>query len=685
MARAIAVKLDLEAAEYIAEAKAVEARTEAVHDDMKALGRQVDEVGRDMDKLAAETALAKHQVGDLGVQARKASDDLKITTGNTAEFEQRAKAAAAALLALDSRIATVKASVKDLGAQFAITGDKGIGKDLNSQRSLLGQLTRVRKELTAVSDDGVKAGLSLGENLSKGLESGLDSLGPGKGILYGTLISAAVAASPLIASIIGGAVTGGVGTVAIAAGLFSASRDPRVLAAANEFGSVLSDEFFGNSQAFVQPAVNALHILESAAINLHLGDSLAKAAPTVTKIAQGLADFATNVMPGVNKTLDRLGPFADAAAEGFANLGTSVGDFLDMVSESPGALEGLITGFKLLDGAVAIAGANIRALENVYDAYVKSQIAIDDSLENGFRSLHQDAIADFVGKVSAGFHDIADGAPIAASSAGAVAAVMGQYTDKAKEAADATHDFIDAWNQLNHVQLDLDSAMLAATQAVNDVKDTFNDGTKSVIGHSQAVLENRVALEQAAQAAQEAAQAYLNSGGSAAGAQQILDEYRDSAEKATGATGRARDSVDDLATSLFKLPSVTNIGVNVTTRYTTVGNASQINKNLAQADRLEGRASGGDVMAGVPYKINERGFETVTFPANGMVHPASLTPIAGTQWQAAAPAGGGGRATNNYYSVTVNAAPLTSPIEVGAAVISAVKQYEGANGTGWRS
>lgn len=41
------------------------------------------------------------------------------------------------------------------------------------------------------------------------------------------------------------------------------------------------------------------------------------------------------------------------------------------------------------------------------------------------------------------------------------------------------------------------------------------------------------------------------------------------------------------------------------------------------------RAGGGGVVPGQTYLINERGYETVTFPAAGEVHPANLTPVGG--------------------------------------------------------
>lgn len=58
-----------------------------------------------------------------------------------------------------------------------------------------------------------------------------------------------------------------------------------------------------------------------------------------------------------------------------------------------------------------------------------------------------------------------------------------------------------------------------------------------------------------------------------------------------------------------------------------VGRTSQLQAPPSSYDIQ--RASGGDVEPGRTYRINERGYETVTFPAAGTVHPANLTPIGG--------------------------------------------------------
>lgn len=586
---------------------------------------------------------------------------------------------------LTSQIDKSKATIKDLEAELTRVGNNpGIRKSLRVERSWLSELEKIGKSLPGGdgksgivgallggATEAGAAGAKVGAALSGGLVSSVsDALpGPLKLVLIGGITAAASEAAVLGGAILGGAITGAVGTAGMAAGLLSVSKDPAVLQAAGDFGKVLNQEFFGNSKAFVQPAIDGLHILQSELVHLNIGDSLSKLAPTVTTIAHGLANFADNVMPGVDKAFDRSGKFADVAAEGFGGLGTAVGDFADKVSSSPGALKGLDTAFKLTEGAIEVLGGGIHWLSDVYDGFITKQVQIYSVIQGVADGLGATGVGDVANVLRNTFSDIADGSPMVTSAVDAAGKAFQYYEDHVKGAAASTHGFIDSWDELNGKQMSLDETMLAASKAVDNVKTTFETGTKATQGHSQAVLENRVAMEQAAQAAAEAAQAYFNATGDVAGAQKIMDEYKASAEKATGATGGNARAVHDLADQLFKLPEKVNVDVNVTTHYRVTG------AQLAKVEDQLSRAGGGSIEPNVPYLINERGYETVTFPAGGTVHPAHLTPMAGSV----------ANGTTNYYSITVNASPLSSPVDVGGAVVAVLKQYENANGNGWRN
>lgn len=579
--------------------------------------------------------------------------------------------------ALTAQIDKSKTVIKDLEAELTKVGNNpGIRKALRVERSWLAELEKVGKSVAADAKD---AGSQVGKAFVGGMSSALESTGPLMLVLIPGITAAVAEILPGLGAMIGGGISGAVGTGAMAAGLLSASHDPRVMAAAHVFGGNISDTFF-SGEAFVKPAMDAMKILEVGFKNMHLDAALAKVAPTVTVIAEGLSSLGNNIMPGLNKTLDRMGPFANVAAEGMGNLGTELGGFLDNVSKSPGAVEGLKMAFVILNGTIGMTGDVIHWLEDVFDGFLHKQVQIYNVLSGAAAGLNHPEVAVFAATVRDSFQAILDNAPPTGTAIDGVSQATTSFGESALYAAMKAGNLSTAWDVLHGKTLSADEAMAAAKQAVKDVGDAFASGGKSIQGNSDAALDNRIKLELAGRAAAAAATEYYNAhvaidgqASATAGANKIMEDQRVASEKAAGATGKNKDEVHKLADELFKLPNFIPVDIAVTTTYKVSG--SQVSKVENQLARFEPRAkaAGGPVEAGVPYMINERGFETVTFPAGGQVHPANLTPMM---------ASGGGGAT---YNVNVYAAPLTSPVDTGAAVVQALRQYEMANGSGWRA
>jgi TP901 family phage tail tape measure protein len=150
---------------------------------------------------------------------------------------------------------------------------------------------------------------------------------------------------------------------------------------------------------------------------------------------------------------------------------------------------------------------------------------------------------------------------IAAKGGGKTADEMKGLNKQLGEQEEKILTVTDAWKELHGTMMDADQTMLDARDAVDDIADTFKDGTKKVQGHSRALEENRLVLERAAEKAATAADAYFTLTGDQAGAKKIMDDFRVQAEKATGATGAAKKEVHGLAVELFKLPAHTTVGV----------------------------------------------------------------------------------------------------------------------------
>jgi hypothetical protein len=150
-------------------------------------------------------------------------------------------------------------------------------------------------------------------------------------------------------------------------------------------------------------------------------------------------------------------------------------------------------------------------------------------------------------------------------------------------------------------------------------------------------------MEKAGQAAADASQKYLDAGGSIDGARKIMEEQKAAAIRAAIANGGNATAVRKLAAEMFAMPKnvnpkITISGLGQKAAVDALAGAINglhsrtiyVNTIVSTTGKIaSARAEGGPVEAGVPYTINERGPETVTFPMAGMVHPANLSPARG--------------------------------------------------------
>lgn len=217
-------------------------------------------------------------------------------------------------------------------------------------------------------------------------------------------------------------------------------------------------------------------------------------------------------------------------------------------------------------------------------------------------------------------------------------------TEEIDKQAEKTETLISRWEELHGAQASADKAMLEAKETIKSLGDTFEENKFKVEGNSEAALNNRIALEEAARAASEAAQAYFDQTGDAEGAARMMDEFRRAAEKSIGATGKAKGAVHALAVELFKLPPVKEVTVRA--NFVMQGRA-QFNRALAEVESRYGGgfahggvvgAAGGGPRGGMTL-VGEQGPELVRLPYGSQVIPA------GTSAAMMSSGGGGGSMT----------------------------------------
>ncbi len=503
--RRVSVGLELEVARYNSGAADAATVTRRVRAEVDELGDQADDTSRDMDQLALNVDLAARRVDDLGDEA----------IGSAAQ-----------LAALDRQLHSTAAAA----AALALVPTSGAGGGIGAGA------------LRAGGRGGSSAVNKL--DFSQGFTET-------RGVLIAALVGAAIVAAPTIGAIIAGGVAGAIGTVGVAGGIAMAAKDPRVIAEAKRFGRDISEEFFGSGGQFVTPILKSLNILRQGFADLELEDTFAKMAPHVTTIAHGFSDLLTNIMPGLNLAFDRMGPFADVAADGLAAIGRSLSMFIDDITASPGAVAGLESLFDLINGLIVVTGKSLRWLSDRYMEWIAIQVDIFRLVAMVGRLTFNEKLEQLALQQAKIFQGMIDQAPRARDAVSGLGGSVETFGEAAKDATKEADALTKAWEELHGGALSADEAMLAAKDAVKDVGEAFKEGGKSIEGNSRVALENRIALERSAEAAALAAQEYFNLTGDAKGAQKIMDTMRAATEKQTGATGAQKKAIHDLAVELF--------------------------------------------------------------------------------------------------------------------------------------
>lgn len=637
MPRRVPVALTLEARQYLEEARKVRASTVQVDESLKALGHETDTVGHDMDKMAAETAVAAKEVDKLGTQAKETAADMAL---------------------LDRRIASAQRSVRNLGLEFALTGNKAAGERLGRQESFLAKLQGLRADvehreggaggfsIDALIRDARKGGQDAGQAFGSGFSGMLDFGGSGikpMHALIGGLIEFAVLAAPAIGAVISGAVAGAIGTVGVAGGVLSAIKDPTVKSAAKEFGDHISTEFFGSGSAFVDPIRESLGILQQDFDRLDIGKTLGKSAPYVTEIASGIGDLVDNSIPGLNKALDRMGPYADAAAIGFQQIGNGISDFFNDVTRSHGAVEGLKVFFSWLAGTISFLGAALRWLSERFHDMNKTAAFVVQQMGNVAEVLP------FLDDQK--LHDVAHAlnkfadtdSPYAVQSADMLGDAFAGQADQAAKLTQKLNDLNQQTEDNVQSNLALWSANIDAAQAIADLDEKLIRGRKNWDLSTQAGRDNQKQLESTIAAIDAKREAAIKeSDGSVDAINAINQEYDKQLEQILAiakAAGDAKDALQKLEDTYY---------VKVIVDYQVL-NQQNKGKSVDQSlFNLTGeRAGGGAVAAGGTYLVGEHQPEILQLGPgqNGTVYPSVNGWKQAQQWNggfgaAAAPSAG---------------------------------------------
>jgi hypothetical protein len=196
-------------------------------------------------------------------------------------------------------------------------------------------------------------------------------------------------------------------------------------------------------------------------------------------------------------------------------------------------------------------------------------------------------------------------------------------------------------------------------------------------------ISNRKALVSAAEVAVAMGVAQVNSGGSISSANCIVQEQVDAFVKATGATGHAKDAIENYIDAIDKIPktATTSIDINTSGALASLQHVltqeAQVSQGVTSSWKLSHYAGGGPFDANTIGVVGENGPELVAFGASGYVTPTDmLRPAALGSPGDFGSYGGGSGGGNTYITVpvTVQGPMLGTTQAVQQAVMTAMGQ-----------
>lgn len=523
---------------------------------------------------------------------------------------------------LDVQLAKSKTKLRELEQELIRSADRTTGKGslrqrVNQERSWLRELERLSK---SAAETVVNVG---SKSSSSGGGMGRMSL-MNPSVIAG--ISTAVGvAGPALAAMVGGVIAGAIGTVGVAGGLVMAAHNPEVKSAAGAMWDSVQAEFFRGTDAMTEPAIESMAILQKAFQEMKVPEAFALIADEMPVIADGFGDMGKNIMPGFNAALSRMGPYADAAHDGLAGMGSALGDFMDDVTASPGAVLGLRMTFAALSGTVALVGKEIKFASDAFAGVLLmgaklGQLDIIKILSLGASdkpSKEIQAAFDALGPSSNNATDGLEGFISALRGLGGpttgAAEAMKQLNDEFERSIDLKASFM------------LD--MLDVEQGLQDLADGFADNGTDLSAFTDVGRDNQRALIGLAREMRGVRDDQINLGTSTEIANAALEANHQRLLDQAEAAGISRAAVELLIGALFAVPTLPF-------QQTATG------YNPETGSRYGGKnAAGGYVSAGSSVLVGEYRPEVFTPATNGYISSSVGA------WASGMGGGGGGGTT----------------------------------------
>jgi hypothetical protein len=572
-------------------------------------------------------------------------DDLRRETDRLErEFQQASRAAAG----LDRQLAQTKVATRALAAEFARTGDVGVGAALDQQKAQLRELTKIRKDVIGDTEreagrarkaldnafggggqrDGgfagffggavkssAKAGVDAASTFSSAFQSGImgafKSLpAPAQAGIIAGLLAAVTAAAPIIATTISAAILLGVGSAGIAGGIALAVNNAQVKAALAGLGAYATAVLRDAAKPFQNELIDASRIFGAALdkSSPEIRAVFATLSQAVQPLARGLAGLVTNALPGIRRAAAAAVPLFKELGKELPRLGKAISFFFDRIAEAgPGA----VAVFKFILLAV-------EALIMEFGIWLSQMGQIAAGLG---------AIFDVMMPGSRSTEEFAD------TWATAMATVETSTEDTRRSVIKLTIDMDELFGR----QMDAREAAIAYEQALDDLTEGFKRGSDALDINTQKGRDNLTLVNDTINAARDQLKADMEAAAgnkeAIAAANARYQAQLDRLREVLRALGLNEQAIEDLIGIAGAIPRDVTIDVSLFGARAAIGMLNSLGGAIARVAGVGGisasasrqmkkRATGGPVIKGEAYIVGDGGRPEVFVPnSNGRILP----------------------------------------------------------------
>jgi hypothetical protein len=444
---------------------------------------------------------------------------------------------------LDQRIKGLRGQIKGLLEEFDKTGNVHLLKKIDEGNKDLGVLQRLRKQLLDLGEEG---GVRFGEALTKSL---MALRGPAIAVLVGL----AVESAPFLGAAISSAVLGGIGTGGIIGGVALAAQDSRVQDEAQKLGQHLSEAFQGAGEPFVAPTIQALQELRGVTdkVAADLKQGFASIAPVFLPLVRGITGLVETSMPGFLRGLEAAKPVIRAIANELPDIGQSISDFFDSISsESDAAVLGFIALSKIIQATVRGTGQFLAALSKTYEGALNFAAKIAPVLEALYGWIP--GVGDAIRTGRQRIDEAMLGLAKAKDFGGDFAGTLDDIADSATEAKQKMAQLNDALDHFFGIAMNSEEATIAYERALDEMVDGLKEGKRTLDATNEVGRKHREEINATIKAIQEMHNARVDEGMAVQDSLAIRDRDLESLRKQLIQLGYNKDQINDII-NLYKL------------------------------------------------------------------------------------------------------------------------------------